>query len=198
MLEYTDAVDTWAIGVVAFELLVGHPPFEKESRSETYEHIMYRAPVMPLSISSSAKSFITAALVKVRQLRDCEDMLMHANTLRAWLTDIHYTGNEESMCECQAVSKRPSVDQLLGHSWLHHHLQLPAARTTEGQSNAEQKKAEPSTSSVSITIDCTVGITQSTSAGSNASSSGSADTLEVIIPPLQCWDALYLRAPSMV
>ena len=91
------------------------------------------------------------------------------------------------MCECQAVSKRPSVDHLLGHPWLHHHLQIPAASTMEGQSNAEQKKAELNTNSVSITIDCTVGITQSTSAGSNASSSGSADTLEVIIPPLQCW-----------
>ena len=65
MLEYTNGVDAWAIGVVAFELMVGHPPFERESRSETYEHIMYRAPVMPACLSDGAKSFITSALVKV-------------------------------------------------------------------------------------------------------------------------------------
>lgn len=68
MLEYTEAVDSWAIGIVTFELLVGHPPFERESRSETYEHIMYRAPVMPPSIGQAAKSFITSALVKARSL----------------------------------------------------------------------------------------------------------------------------------
>lgn len=65
MLEYTAAVDAWAVGIVAFELLVGHPPFEKESKQETYEHIMYRAPVLPNTMSEQAKSFIVSSLVKV-------------------------------------------------------------------------------------------------------------------------------------
>lgn len=65
VLEYTAAVDAWAIGIVCFELLVGHPPFEKKSQAQTYEHIMYRAPEMPSCLSVGAKQFITSALVKV-------------------------------------------------------------------------------------------------------------------------------------
>lgn len=77
VLQYTAAVDAWAIGIVCFELMVGHPPFEKKSQSQTYEHIMYRAPEMPASLSSGAKQFITSALVKVRPLRNpcCDSFL---------------------------------------------------------------------------------------------------------------------------
>ncbi len=35
-------VDSWAVGILAYELLVGYPPFEQESRAATYEHIMYK------------------------------------------------------------------------------------------------------------------------------------------------------------
>lgn len=65
ILEYTEAVDAWSIGIVCFELLVGHPPFEKQSQSQTYEHIMYRAPVMPAMLTAGSKQFITSALIKV-------------------------------------------------------------------------------------------------------------------------------------
>ena len=65
ILEYTAAVDAWAIGIVCFELLVGHPPFEKKSQSQTYEHIMYRAPVIPSIVGPGAKNFISSALIKV-------------------------------------------------------------------------------------------------------------------------------------
>lgn len=54
-----------AMGVLAFELIVGRPPFERESRSSTYEAIMYRRPHFPLWISDAAREFITLALVKV-------------------------------------------------------------------------------------------------------------------------------------
>jgi len=53
------------MGVLAFELIVGRPPFERESRSSTYEAIMYRRPHFPLWISDAAREFITLALVKV-------------------------------------------------------------------------------------------------------------------------------------
>ena len=43
LLGYTEAVDAWAVGVLAYELLVGRPPFEKESRDETYALIMHQA-----------------------------------------------------------------------------------------------------------------------------------------------------------
>jgi aurora kinase len=57
------------MGVLAFELIVGRPPFERESRSSTYEAIMYRRPHFPLWISDAAREFITLALVKVRMAK---------------------------------------------------------------------------------------------------------------------------------
>ncbi len=35
-------VDAWAVGILCYELMVGYPPFEQESRAATYEHIMYK------------------------------------------------------------------------------------------------------------------------------------------------------------
>jgi serine/threonine protein kinase len=53
-------------GVLAYELIVGRPPFEKETRAATYECIMYRKPPYPSWLSDSARSFIDTALHKAR------------------------------------------------------------------------------------------------------------------------------------
>ena len=65
LLGYTQAVDAWALGVLAYELVVGHPPFERETRTDTYEQIMYRRPHYPSALSEGSRSFIAAALTKV-------------------------------------------------------------------------------------------------------------------------------------
>ena len=65
LLGYTQAVDAWALGVLAYELIVGHPPFERETRTDTYEQIMYRRPHYPTALSEAPRSFISAALTKV-------------------------------------------------------------------------------------------------------------------------------------
>lgn len=36
-LWYGRTVDAWAIGVLAYELITGKPPFERETRAATYE-----------------------------------------------------------------------------------------------------------------------------------------------------------------
>lgn len=54
------------MGILAYELLIGYPPFEHESHSETYNNIMFTDPVFPASVSSDACQFIRAALCKVR------------------------------------------------------------------------------------------------------------------------------------
>ncbi len=59
-------VDSWAVGVLAYELVTGRPPFEQDSRSATYEHIMYRDPRFPAYVSQEARSFVCLALCKVR------------------------------------------------------------------------------------------------------------------------------------
>jgi len=45
---------------------VGRPPFERETREETYNWIAKREPALPSWMSEGAKQFITAALAKVR------------------------------------------------------------------------------------------------------------------------------------
>jgi len=68
-------VDTWAVGILAAELITGSPPFEAQSRSTTYQMIMYRQPQLPGWLSPAAKAFIAAALEKVEtllQLSMCE------------------------------------------------------------------------------------------------------------------------------
>ena len=79
LLVYIPYVDVWAVGILAFELLTGSPPFEKESRSETYESILYEEPPrLPLTVSSEAKSFIHAALAKDPSHRpSAVDLLKH-------------------------------------------------------------------------------------------------------------------------
>lgn len=56
----------WAVGVLAFELLVGRPPFERETREETYACIRRQEAQMPPGVSHAARDFIQSALRKVR------------------------------------------------------------------------------------------------------------------------------------
>jgi len=64
LLAYTAQVDAWAVGILAYELMVGYPPFEQESRAATYEHIMYKEPKFPAWMTEEARKFIAAALCK--------------------------------------------------------------------------------------------------------------------------------------
>ena len=59
------SVDAWAIGILGYELIVGHPPFERETRTDTYEQIMYQRPNYPAWLSEESRMFISAALTKV-------------------------------------------------------------------------------------------------------------------------------------
>ena len=65
LLTYTHAVDVWAIGILAFECLCGKPPFERASRTETYEYIMYRRQQCPNYFTQHSVDFIHRALSKV-------------------------------------------------------------------------------------------------------------------------------------
>ena len=62
---YTQSVDAWAMGVLAYECLAGKPPFERATRTETYEHIMYKKHSCPGYFSKQSADFILRALSKV-------------------------------------------------------------------------------------------------------------------------------------
>jgi serine/threonine protein kinase len=56
---YGPPVDIWAVGVLAYELLVGRPPFEVEEERDTVMRIMYHTDIeFPCYVSKSAQAFI--------------------------------------------------------------------------------------------------------------------------------------------
>ncbi len=57
----------WSVGVLAFELLIGRPAFREPTAAKTTESIQYSDLECPVELSSGAKSFIRAALSKVRE-----------------------------------------------------------------------------------------------------------------------------------
>eukprot|EP00873_Tetraselmis_striata_P004935 jgi/Tetstr1/425199/TSEL_015660.t1 len=62
---YGPAVDIWAVGVLAYELLAGRPPFEVEEERETAMRIMYHTDIeFPCYVSRNAQEFILTALKK--------------------------------------------------------------------------------------------------------------------------------------
>lgn len=61
-LHYSNTVDSWAVGVLVYELLVGCPPFYDKSKSNTEARIVSGMPHFPPTISEAAKDFICAGV----------------------------------------------------------------------------------------------------------------------------------------
>ncbi|XP_036162497.1 aurora kinase C-like [Myotis myotis] len=59
---YSEMVDLWCIGVLCYELLVGNPPFESSSYSETYRRILKVDVKFPPSIPLGAQDLISKLL----------------------------------------------------------------------------------------------------------------------------------------
>jgi len=57
-LHYDNTVDSWAVGVMTFELLTGCPPFYDQSRTNTEARIKTGIPEFPTTMSEGARSFI--------------------------------------------------------------------------------------------------------------------------------------------
>ncbi|KAF4114801.1 calcium/calmodulin-dependent protein kinase type 1D [Onychostoma macrolepis] len=79
---YSKAVDCWSIGVIAYILLCGYPPFYDENDSKLFEQILkadyeFDAPYWD-DISDSAKDFISCLMEKDPTKRyTCDQALRH-------------------------------------------------------------------------------------------------------------------------
>lgn len=96
-LHYNNLVDAWAVGVLAYELIVGRAPFACNNLDASQKHLHKRAtiqqilraqPRFPAWITEPARHFITWALTK-------------------------------------DVPKRPSIPQLSLHPWITSHAKMP-------------------------------------------------------------------------
>ncbi|XP_051804245.1 calcium/calmodulin-dependent protein kinase type 1 isoform X2 [Acanthochromis polyacanthus] len=79
---YSKAVDCWSIGVIAYILLCGYPPFYDENDAKLFEQILkaeyeFDSPYWD-DISDSAKDFIVHLMEKDPNIRyTCEQALQH-------------------------------------------------------------------------------------------------------------------------
>eukprot|EP00955_Chlamydomonas_euryale_P080746 363466-Chlamydomonas_euryale.AAC.4 len=63
-LQYTLTVDTWAVGVLTYELLVGFPPFNDNQRAGIEQKIRMETPRFPSTLTELARNFMLKALQK--------------------------------------------------------------------------------------------------------------------------------------
>ncbi|KAH7617445.1 putative Aurora kinase C [Nannochloris sp. 'desiccata'] len=81
--NYGLPVDVWCAGILAYELLVGGPPFEADTKDATYTRILKTEAVIPAHISKPAQDFIRSALQKDPTLRPTIDQLAAHPWLRS-------------------------------------------------------------------------------------------------------------------
>ncbi|MEN2495696.1 MAG: hypothetical protein MHMPM18_000291 [Marteilia pararefringens] len=67
--EHDKTVDIWCLGILCYEFLVGKPPFEAKSVTETYDLIKRVAYKCPTHLSQLSKDFIAKFLVYLPERR---------------------------------------------------------------------------------------------------------------------------------
>ena len=72
---YTKSIDLWSFGILLWEMLNGHPPFEGKSLDETFKNILH-APIQPrldrLKASRNISPGAESLLLKLLKRTPCE------------------------------------------------------------------------------------------------------------------------------
>ena len=79
--NYGPAVDSWALGVLAYELTVGSAPFETDTSEATYARIRQVAYTLPAHLSLEARSFINSLLKR----NPAERLNLHSVSSHPWI-----------------------------------------------------------------------------------------------------------------
>jgi len=62
--DHDNTVDLWSLGILAYEFIVGSPPFEAQGHTETYKRISKAQVQFPDFVSPEARDLISKLLVK--------------------------------------------------------------------------------------------------------------------------------------
>lgn len=77
-------VDLWGVGVLAYEFVVGNPPFEaKGSTDETFRRIRFVDFTFPAYLSNACKDFISKLLVREPENRLSVDQILSHRWIKA-------------------------------------------------------------------------------------------------------------------
>ena len=111
-------VDAWAVGVLAYELIIGRPPFDKGHKKLTIAEIVNGEPVIPNFVSQEAANFIRWALTKdqlkrpgVKQLSEHPWILIHmkAPTVKSTVDKhLQLEGRANSFVQPKSIFVQPA------------------------------------------------------------------------------------------
>jgi len=108
-------VDLWSLGVLTYEFIVGHPPFEAEEVKDTYKRIVDVDLRFPPTMSKEAKDLIAKVCLHTfslsLSLSPCECMCV---CVSVWCVCVCARG-------CVVLSRKPGVVFLL-HFVIQHDL----------------------------------------------------------------------------
>lgn len=103
--NYGLPVDVWCSGILAYELLVGGPPFEADTKDATYTRILKTEPFIPASLSPGAQDFIRSALQKNPALRPTIDELLN----HPWLKTVPRTKSSVTGSPATTATSAPAA-----------------------------------------------------------------------------------------
>ncbi len=110
-------MDCWAAGVLAYELVVGRPPFEVKDEAKTASAIMYKNDFpLPSKYSSQWADFVKQVGL---QPRVCHDPVLTAALVSFWEETCH-----QAVLEAFPFNIKAGSRDVLLHVYLHH-IQSP-------------------------------------------------------------------------
>ena len=126
------------MGILAYELLVGRPPFERDTREETGASIQHSEPLWPPWMTDAARDFTQRALSKVVVVvvARCACCGMwgcgHVGGAAAAPDGSCCRLSSGPCCRMQSARKRPSLSELAAHPWvqLHSECKRPSIPAT--------------------------------------------------------------------
>eukprot|EP00892_Ulva_mutabilis_P000882 jgi/Ulvmu1/10795/UM069_0029.1 len=81
---YTDKVDIWAVGVLAWEMVAGAAPFAGATAQEVQRNVCNKLIEMPQHWPPDFANFVAACLSQQPHLRPAASDLLKHDLLRAW------------------------------------------------------------------------------------------------------------------